>query len=216
MKRFWIIGGGHFGCRAARKLRQAHPAAEILIIEKNPAVCKGLERRGTSVICADGIAYLDTHLESPDPPDWVVPAAPVHVAFEFVRRRLAGEGRLQKVPVPESLIRRLPNPLQGSDLTQYASNADFICPEDCPEPADVCTYTGQPRPCTLYRELEQAEIEGTLSIVVRSRQLLPGVGGYRPGDLLHALEKIRTTDKTVVLSTACRCHGVIDAFSLFR
>jgi hypothetical protein len=216
MKRFWIIGAGRFGTRAARKLRRTHAAAEIRVVDKNPAVCDELARHDFQSICTDGIAYLDAHLGTAEDPHWIIPAAPVHVAFEFIRRRLSAEGRLQKVPVPAELSRHLPHLFAGGDHTLYASNADFICPEDCPEPADVCTVTGKPRPCTLYRELEQAAVDDAISIVIRSRQLLPGVGGYRPEDLLAAVERVRASQKTILLSTACRCHGVIDAFRFSR
>ena len=50
------------------------------------------------------------------------------------------------------------------------------------------------------------------SVVIRSYQLLPGVGGYKPQALYEALKEIETAQIPVILSTACSCHGVIHTF----
>jgi hypothetical protein len=216
MTSYWIIGGGRFGRRAAERLLRGFPEAQITVIDRNPRICDSFRKRVFQAACSDGIDYLEEKLKEPDDPGWIVPAIPVHVAYAFVQRRLLTEGRIIKIPVPERVISRLPNPVRGEQQRIYASNADFICPDDCPEPADVCTYTGKPRLCTLYRELAQIEDASLCSVVIRSRQLLPGVGGVRPKDLFGALETVRTANKPILLSTACRCHGVIDAFEFVR
>jgi hypothetical protein len=95
----------------------------------------------------------------------------------------------------------------------YTSLASFLCPEDCPEPAQFCTITKQRRAEPLYRTLE--DLRGPFeSRVIRSQQLAPGVGGYRPAALLTLLENIKKRTgprRTILISTSCRCHGVTSA-----
>jgi hypothetical protein len=50
------------------------------------------------------------------------------------------------------------------------------------------------------------------TVVIRSHQLAPGVGGYSPRDLFAALNEIEAAQGPVSLSTACSCHGIMNAF----
>jgi hypothetical protein len=128
-------------------------------------------------VCMDGIEYLGQNLKSIDYPDWIIPAIPVHVAYEWVRLKIKKNYILKTTPVPEELIISLPNVFKGKKDEIYMSIADFICPDNCPEPEDLCTYTGKPRPLTLYKKLESIKHDNFRSVVVRSRQLSPGIGG---------------------------------------
>jgi hypothetical protein len=47
------------------------------------------------------------------------------------------------------------------------------------------------------------------SLVIRSHQLGPGVGGYRTQELFDLADRIEKTRGPILLSTACRCHGVM-------
>ena len=51
-------------------------------------------------------------------------------------------------------------------------------------------------------------------MVIRSHQLAPGVGGYKPEALQESLLKISQGKGLVLYSTACLCHGVVHAFKL--
>ena len=97
----------------------------------------------------------------------------------------------------------------------YTSLANFLCPEDCPEPSQYCTVTGKRRPKPLYKIL--MDLYGPFeSRVIRSQQLGPGVGGFKPEvliDLVEDTQKRRDTDRLILISTACRCHGVTSALS---
>jgi hypothetical protein len=93
----------------------------------------------------------------------------------------------------------------------YASIATFRCPDNCDEPVDCCTVTGEPRLANLFDVFRRIEIGGYLIQVVRSYQLAPGVGGYQLSILWRLLEEVRSTEKDVLIATACRCHGVINA-----
>jgi hypothetical protein len=105
--------------------------------------------------------------------------------------------------------------MKGKSGDLYTSLANFLCPEDCPEPAQYCTVTRERREKPLYKILE--DLRGPFeSKVIRSRQLGLGVGGYSPEDLLKIVREIKKAGASghlILISTACRCHGVISALS---
>jgi hypothetical protein len=191
MKTYWIIGGGQFGLNAAQKIRTQESDAVILIVEEDFMICQRLEKLGFETLCGEGIQYLTQNLINEDYPDWIIPAIPLHVAFEWIQGKLSKKGQL------------------------YISNADFVCPADCSEPEEICTYTGEPRPRILNSYLEKIQYDDFKSVVVCSRQLFAGVGGYTPKALFQGLEIIKAEVRPVILSTACYCHGVVHAFRIF-
>lgn len=210
---FWIIGGGRFGLRAALTLRR-QGAADIVVVEKNPGRCRELADRGLRTVCADGIDYLAEHLRQPDRRLWIVAAAPVHVAFLWLRARLSETARVEAVPVPEDFARRLPNAVAGGEGEVFTSNADFTCPPECAETGRLCTATGRPRPRSMHAFLRRMAAGDVKIMVVRSFQLAAGVGGLRPADLFSALAQSRAAEGTVLLATACKCHAVVSAFKI--
>ncbi|MDY6793004.1 MAG: NAD-binding protein [Thermodesulfobacteriota bacterium] len=214
MKSIWILGAGRFGLKAATALSRKSKKIKVTVVEKNNEICKKTEKLGFQTVCMDAIQYLDQRLKNPDYPDWIIPAIPVHVVYEWVRLKLKNSCILKTTPVPEKVITDLPNVFKGKKNEIYMSIADFICPDNCPEPENICTHTGKPRPFTLYQKLELIRYDHFRSVVVRSRQLSPGVGGYSPGALFRALDVIRTSTAPLLLSTACRCHGVMHAFNI--
>jgi hypothetical protein len=106
-------------------------------------------------------------------------------------------------------MKYLPNFLEGKNGDVYVSHADFICPDACPEPNEFCFFTGQERKRDMYDLLEEIDVCGFHPVVVRSHQLAPGVGGYKPEHLLQALQQVTITRTGILLCKACRCHGVI-------
>ncbi|MFW6011335.1 MAG: hypothetical protein ACOC8Q_02385, partial [Desulfosalsimonas sp.] len=60
---------------------------------------------------------------------------------------------------------------------------------------------------------EKIKIPGFEMLVLRSRQLAPGVGGYRPDQLFALHEKLTETSGNYLIATSCRCHGVVTAVS---
>jgi hypothetical protein len=214
MKTYWIIGGGKFGLKAADTIVSREKDSTLVIVEQKPRLCEALVYRRYEVICAEGIAYLNRELLSGDEPDWIVPAIPVHVAFEWIKARLDETYDVQTIPIPKDLDSRLPNPLKANTGKRYVSNADFICPENCSEPENICTHTGKPRPRILNAFLSNIKYGDFHPVVICSQQLYPGVGGYTPRALLKALHSVEQTTRPVLLSTACRCHGVLDAFQI--
>lgn len=217
MQSCWIIGAGHFGRRALAAIGRKYPEAAITIIDREAAALRETaELSGVEFLRAEAMAYLAEHLQPGQPePEWIVPAIPVHVAYEWIIRRLAAEGlRTAPLAVPEAVIGNLPNVFRGENGAIYASNADFLCPENCPEPENICTHTGKPRPCNLYEKLGSLQAAPFRPLVVRSLQLAPGVGGYRAETLFQTLAAVKQAGGPVLLSTACRCHGVMHAFTV--
>ncbi len=206
----FILGAGRFGTRAARVLSSSLRSPIWLIDKDENAVCRTdlpLLR-----IRMDVFDFLQRNHSSLRPEHILVPSIPVHVAFEWLRRSL-GEAVIRE-HVPGPLISGLPNTWPGSEGSLLVSYADFQCPEDCPEPADHCTATGRERRTPLYKLLREIDIADHHVRIVRSQQLAPGVGGYRFGDLMRLLDGVKRSPRGKwLLGTACRCHGIITAFT---
>ena len=212
--KIWILGAGKFGLKACKALGSSASANEITVVESRRYLCMSLKLQNFNSVCADGIDFLVESLIHPDDSDWIVPALPLHVAYEWVKRKITPAQTVETLKVPEKICQRLPNVVYGDDGQIYTSNADFLCPPDCPEPDQVCSFTGKPRPRILFRELASLRYKGFRSIVVQSEQLAPGVGGYSAQSLFRALRLVRESRTPVLLSTACKCHGVMHAFAL--
>jgi hypothetical protein len=210
--KFWIIGGGKFGLRAAQALRKIDSTHHITIVEKQKAVCRQLDRLGFETVCTDGVKYLERNLTRIHYPDWIVPAIPLHVAYEWIRAKMSATFNIEAVAVPNDTASAFPNPIQGKTGQFFISIADFKCPAGCLEPQEICTYTNKPRSMVLHEFLNSIQLKDFQSVVIRSRQLAPGVGGYTPRTLFKALDRIKTTQGPVLLSTACSCHGIIQTF----
>jgi hypothetical protein len=211
MKRIWIIGAGRMGLKAAKVLIHKNPGDKITLVDKTEAICKNSLKPFFKMVCMDGVLFINENLTRPDYPDWIIPAVPLHLAYEWIRFKLSKEFRLQTIPVPDKLVATLPNPFRGDAGQVYISNADFICPSNCPEPDEICTHTGKPRPRILHDFLESIQYDDFRSVVVKSQQLSNGIGGYTSKALFKALEQVEKSRPRVLLSTACRCHGVMHA-----
>jgi len=210
----WILGAGRYGRRAADALRQNNPAADILVVDSDAEVCAEMADHSFAVACRDGVDYLLENLNEGRGPDWLLPMIPVHVAYEWMRLKLEKSHRIRPAAAPPEVVNKLPNPIRGVDGQIYMTHATFICPWNCPEPDDVCTFTGKPRPQFLHRFLEKMMHPEFRPVVVQSRQLAPGIGGYQPAALFQALQTVVSGTHSILLSTACRCHGVMHAFEI--
>ena len=207
IKSVWILGAGKFGCLSWKKLSSKAGDIKITVIDHRPEKLSLITGR---TICQDGISFLVEKLEKADQwPDLIIPAIPVHVAYEYILAGSKDTHIIKTMPVPDQLIEKLPNSIKGDSGQAYISNADFLCPDNCPEPAKLCTYTGKPRPRELFDYLAKLNYLNYQSIVLRSRQLVPGVGGYSPKALLDVKNMVIKNKAPVLLSTACRCHGVM-------
>ena len=208
MEEIWIIGVGQFGLIAFDRLSKGGKERRFVLVDpvkENLLRCKGPK---VTLEQADGVEFLEQHLATSNPPDWIIPALPVHLAAEWFLLRM-GPTRLHRVTLPPEIEPFLPNPIRGSDGNIYVSHADFRCPDDCAEPRDTCTVTGEPRKRNMFEILGDIRIPPFRALAIRSHQLGAGIGGYRPKQLFALLDKVEKTSGQLVVSTACRCHGVI-------
>jgi hypothetical protein len=210
---YLIIGCGHFGSRAAVKLLRKDPHSRIAVVDKSKRRLQKISLLPVETTRSDGVIYLSQLLSSRKKVDYIVPAVPFHLAFEFILTRLKPlGGKRRKVPP----LFGLPNPMIGRTGDLYTSYADFLCSEDCPEPAQYCTVTKKGRPKPLYEILN--DLKGAFeSRVIRSEQLGPGIGGFKAKTILNLLKDIKKKRKPgrfILISTASRCHGVTSALLL--
>lgn len=210
--RIWIIGAGHFGRLAVERLKDRFGEPHITIVDMDPGV---MALGGVTPICEEGVGWLYRMLDEDAPVDIIAPVIPVHMAAAWLKQKLAHCGDVRTVPVPDAWLTLLPNPMRGETGQVFVSNADFMCPDNCPEPKGRCTHTGKPRPMDLFRRLERLNVDDALPIVLRSHQLVPGIGGIYPRDLYAALRTaMGHPDRPLMICTACRCHGVVDFIRL--
>jgi len=209
---YLIIGCGRFGSRAANKLFQKDPRSKIIVVDESKKALQKVSHLPVETEVRDGVSYLDQFFSKVRKIDYIIPAVPFHLAFEFIlsQSKFLG-GKRRKVPT----LSGLPNPMKGKTGDLYTSLANFLCSEDCPEPARYCTATGKRRGKPLRQILK--DLKGPFeSRVIRSEQLAPGVGGFRPRAMINLLEDIREKkdpSRIILISTASRCHGVTSALS---
>lgn len=208
-----IIGAGTFGSRAARILLQ-DSGPEVFIIDVDGSRLARLEGFAGRKFLDDGAEFLIKNHKLLNPRNRIVPAIPRHLAFEWLKAFLDRESQINQIPVPEPIESLLPNTWPGSEGSLLVSYADFVCPNDCSEP-DSCTVTGERRELPLYELLRRLNVREFNVHVIRSRQLAPGLGGYRFADLKGIVRRIRRSETTKwIIGTACRCHGILTALEI--
>jgi hypothetical protein len=211
-----ILGAGHFGIRAAKLLTRAH-GPPVWIVDKDQDSLLKTEGLPLKTILSDGISFLSNYFHWLSPANTIVPAIPVHVAFEWLKVQLQPDFLTRLIQVPGKLKSFLPHTWLGADGSLLTSYADFRCPDDCPEPANYCAKTKKARPAPLYRLLGQQDIPGYELHVIRSRQLSPGVGGYRVEDLSQLLFRVKKHGVgRWIVATACRCHGIMTCLEIAK
>ncbi len=193
-------------------LLKKDPHANIIVVDESKRALRKVSFLSIETAADEGRSYLEQFFSEGRKVDYIIPAVPFHLAFEFILSRLKPLGAKRK-KTPS--LSGLPNLMKGKTGDLYTSLSDFLCPENCPEPAQYCTATKKRRPKPLYKILN--DLEGDFeSRVIRSQQLAPGVGGFKPGALLDLLDNIKKRaklDRIILLSTASRCHGVTSALS---
>lgn len=196
-----IAGHGKFGRLAVERISQAFPSSKIIIVEQNPEKLLHDLLQGVTSYKDDAVSFLlnSTLLE---PEDWIVPMVPFHLAATYLLQK---SSKLRPMPFPLEISLFVPNPYPSGPSDLCCSVADFLCPDNCPE-GICCTVTGQPR-SPLYETLERLEFPEFKVLVLRSSQILPGVGGYKLADLLKLEQRI--TSGKYIIATSCKCHAVM-------
>lgn len=205
METVWIMGAGRFGRLAASRLAGAY---RIIMVDASEKQLEKVTHPGVHCRYQDGVQYLDEHLFPDTDAAWIIPCLPVHLAWEWCCKKL-GSRRLISHTVDRDIKAVLPNPIQSCTTHIYVSHADFVCPDNCSEPDTICTKTGQPRKKPMYSLLESMHFKDYKPLVIRSHQIGPGVGGYSPGQLYQLLTDIKNAENKILVSTACKCHGVM-------
>jgi hypothetical protein len=202
-----ILGGGRFGSLAGKRL-----AGRVMALaEPDPGV--DLAGLGLPVWRQEGVAAALQALASPQPPAWIVPCLPRHFLLHWLVASLP-EQEPMVLPVPASLEPDLPVQGRGQEGQLYLSLTNTLCPDDCPEPAQVCPKTGEARGLPLYQRLAALSLPGWQVAVLRSHQLAPGVGGLAVGEMLALRQRLAGQGAKWLAATACRCHGVLHALEL--
>ena len=203
--RFILVGFGSFGKIAFERLKNNFKSADFLILDPDLNLAPGLE--GAQLIREDGVKFLASSGQVDDS-DIVIPLAPLNVAAEYLLLSLKGA-------IPAELPFELRNLFRVSSLidkfTFCVSYADFLCPDDCEE-GDVCKMTGEKR-VPMFEKLRQIVVPGFQIFVVRSHQLLPGVGGFRFQELTKLRDSINPDSKNIV-GASCKCHAIISGIKV--
>ncbi len=205
----WVVGGGQFGRRAVELVQKDAPASTIVVVDTLPNLHLPA---GVEMICADGIEWFVEHFIPGVAVDKIIPALPVHLAAEWLKKKLIDDGRgVHSTEILDEQLGHFPHPIRINPSRVVMSYADFICPANCSEPAEFCTSTGKKRPLALYRLLATLVIDDFVPLIIRSRQFHTGVGGFFAEDLWQLVERGRSLpDTPLLIGTACKCHGVVD------
>ena len=209
----YILGSGHFGQRAAILLQKQIKDGSITVVDRQPKSLAVIEAAGCKGQTMEAVDFLTSRADQILPDHWIVPAVPLHLAYAWLQAMLKSGFNLKEIPVPRAVGSLIPNAVWGDKAQVYTSIATFRCPENCPEPQNKCTVTGKPRPQILWQTLASLNIPGFRSICIRSYQLAPGVGGFQFKSLQRARQMIETNPGRYLISTACKCHGVINGLA---
>ena len=195
-----LVGGGRFGRLAWQRLG----GRVCCLVEPDPS--PDLLKTDPPLVREDGLALVGRLLASGQAPPWIVPCLPRHLLWEWLLGALAGaRARL----VPGEILPPVATRMRGEQGEHYLSLADFLCPDDCPEPARNCTVTGLPRGEPMYSRLGGIQAPGWRVGVLRSYQLAPGVGGLRSREMLELKQRMEEQGGVWLVGAACRCHGVV-------
>lgn len=176
-----------------------------MILDRDLSPSKVMSR--SRLIRDDGIRFLAESGQLEDS-DIVIPLAPLNVAAEYILRSLAGSVRTE-LPCEIKTSFRVSSVIDR--FTFCVSYADFLCPDNCEE-GYVCTVTGERR-VPMFEKLRQIEVPGFRTFVIRSRQILPGVGGYTFQELTRLRDSISPNEKNIVCAS-CKCHAIMTGIEI--
>lgn len=200
--KFFIAGYGKFGKLALARLRDSFPDAFMTVVE--PCL-EGRERRVVDArvgfVQSDAVSFLASSTDMVQS-DWIIPMVPFHLAASLILAILEDTG---VVPIPQRVMTMLPNPYPVDRTCVCSSVSDFLCPDSCPE-GDLCSVTGEYR-VPLYLRLEETQVPDFTMRVLRSRQILPGIGGYQAADFRALIQQVGQGNN--IVATACKCHAVL-------
>jgi len=210
MASYLVLGAGRFGRLALERLARQDAGAVFWVVDRDPAALAAARdgnHRQVQFRAHEAIDFLRGHLDQA-PWDWLIPMVPVHVAFAYLAADPRVAPNWESVTVPEAVGHGVPVVRRGPQGGIYLSRASHRCPDDCQADA-VCPVSGEPRDLPLYERLASLQVPGFEMVVVVSRQLAPGVGGYPPRQLAALAGDLTGCSGKALIATACRCHGVV-------
>jgi shikimate 5-dehydrogenase len=80
VKNMLVLGAGKFGRRTVETLIEA--GCRVTVVDRDATALKPLSGANLTAVCAEGIEYLAE--EDIYKFDFIIPALPLHVAFEWV------------------------------------------------------------------------------------------------------------------------------------
>lgn len=205
-KNFFIIGAGTFGKKAALHLSK-NPSINVTCIDIDPNLNENELPTGINFIRKDGIQFLKEEFSNISSQDFIIPAIPIHLAAYWLISYLNSQLSITKLP--KEYISTMPNPLELEDHSYATSYANFKCPDNCVE-TSVCPVTKQKRKEPLYQLLRSIPVYNYKIHIIQSRQLGPGMGGYKKAELENLIELVKYHDN-FILGTSCNCHGIVTA-----
>jgi hypothetical protein len=210
MASYLILGAGRFGRLALERLARQDTGAAFWVVDQDPAALATARIKNNLRVQfheQEAVDFLSGHLDR-GRWDWLIPMVPVHVAFAYLMGDPEVASRWEVVPVPEAAGGGILTVQRGPRGALYLSRASHKCPDDC-RPGPVCPVDGESRDLPLYEQLASLRVPGYEMLVVASRQLAPGVGGYSPRVLPALARDLASCREKALIATACRCHGVV-------
>jgi len=204
-----VLGAGRAGRRAVALLTGLG-FSRLTVIDPDPEALARLPQ-AVKAVAQDGVQWLArAELDSAGLKSaWVIPALPVHLAYEWLLARMGS--RAARAAVPGRVSAGLPGLAPAGREGRVISWSQDLCPADCDE-RGICPKLGR-RLDPLYGLLRQRAQSLPLA-VVRSHPLGPGLGGFPTAVLLRLERRIEALEGVVAVATACRCFGVIHALKM--
>ncbi|MGC8657713.1 MAG: hypothetical protein ACP5U1_01440 [Desulfomonilaceae bacterium] len=205
--RYILIGFGKFGKLTFERLKAISPQGNFIILD--PALVHETASIDEKVrmIPTGGVEFLlknDLLFDT----DIIVPVAPFNIAARYV---ISFYKNACQINLPEGVENFFQNFSFITPSTIVVSNADFLCPDDCPE-GDRCTVTGELR-MPMYERIGRLNFPGYVVAILKSLQLAPGVGGYSLSDLRSLTHSVRARGKYLI-GTSCKCHAIISSIEI--
>jgi hypothetical protein len=212
LSRVFIVGFGKVGRAILPLIKRRWNKDRVWVVEHDPTAFFRSERPYGLPVLTDGPQFLARYQDEIADEDWIIPALPSHLAWQWLRLNLKRDGTPRSLRPSLQLGEGLPfQMISGSGL--LVSFADFVCPDHCPAPLRFCYKTRRKRPLPLWQWLEGRPVRRGTFQVIESRQLAPGMGGYPFGELRRALIRARQAGPPFFIATACRCHGVVNGLT---
>lgn len=203
--KFVVAGFGKFGRLAVSRLSVAYPHEDILVVDPHPASEPPEGTGKVHFLRMDAVRYLCTVCEE-ETETLVIPTLPFHLAASYI---LSSSATLECCNIDDDTLSGLPNVYRVNTLNVCCSHADFLCVDNCPE-GEVCAMTGEKRR-PMFEILEGLSTEARPVFVIRSHQILPGIGGYGLAELRRLSKRLDGIDQ-FILSTSCKCHAILTGF----